>query len=278
MKSPRRSRLPAALLCVVLASGTLAAAGGPAAAGGTQPPGLDHFKCYKADPDRLDPYELLTDVILRDQFVQEPVKVAKFPDRLCNPVEKRHGDETYPPANPMAHLVCWKISSQQPLPAFEVLVLNQFGDARLTVDKRLRLCLPSWKALPGGELPPPTQPPGLDHFKCYRAAYSAVEDNRFEAKPKKVGLTDQFQSIQAKVKNPKELCNPVEKTRLDNGEVTPIMNPPAHLVCFEIKQQPPADGPIVRVKNQFGIGTLDVRAQELLCLPSFKNIVPGLTT
>ena len=42
------------------------------------------------------------------------------------------------------------------------------------------------------------------------------------------------------------------------------MNPVAHLVCFQIRQNPPADGPIVRVKNQFGIGTLDVRAEELL--------------
>jgi hypothetical protein len=273
-----RRHLLAASIVVGLVAGSIAIGGTASAGGPPQPPGLDHYKCYQADPVVTDVFERRPKkVVLRDQFGQEEVRVAKFPNRLCTPVNKIHGDVQFPPTNPEAHLVCWKISSTVPSPTFNVRVLNQFGDANLTVTDRQRLCLPSWKRFPGQTFPPDTAPPGRDHFKCYKATYAGPPlTNRFEGKPPTVILIDQFGERLDKVLQPKELCNPVEKTRPD-GEVTPITNPSAHLVCFGIDEDPEFNGPVVQVKNQFGQGTLDVQSEDRLCLPSFKQIInpPG---
>lgn len=260
------------LLSVGVVCGSLATFGQASATVPPQPDGLDHFKCYEGTANKRDPFERHTNVVLADQFGKVDVHVARFPDRLCNPVEKTlPTGETFPPKNPRAHLTCWPIKGPEFTPV-EVKVANQFGDANMVVTKRQRLCLPSWKALRGEQLPPEEQPPGLDHFQCYQAEYSKAVRNRFEVKPPAVLLKDQFESVDVKVGQPRVLCNPVEKTRLDNGEVTPITNPEAHLVCFVIRESPTFDGPTARVKNQFGVGRLDVGKENTLCLPSFKGI------
>src|SRR5947209_4622537 len=74
-------------------------------------------------------------------------------------------------------------------------------------------------------------PAGLDHFQCYTA--DPTHSTAF--KPPKVMLTDEFGTIQVQpAKKANLLCNPVQKTRSDTGEVTPVANPDAHLVCFKV--------------------------------------------
>jgi hypothetical protein len=95
-----------------------------------------------------------------------------------------------------------------------------------------------------------------DHFKCYSVTGPRVNV--------RASLTDQFESATALVKEPKLLCNPVDK----NGEGIP--NPSAHLVCYEI-EEPRFQPRDVSVNNQFGQAPLKVKAPELLCVPSTKK-------
>jgi hypothetical protein len=268
-------RRRAALLgIVVLALSVPAFAGASARPHGTVggPPGLDHFLCYQAKALTADPWETLAKkVTLVDQFGQATVKIPKFPTRLCNPVDKIIPGAEFPPQNPNAHLVCWKI--KEPLnPPREVNVQNQFGQARLTVGQPKGLCLPSWKSLTE-QLPSEPAPPGLDHFKCYDAAYSTKVVQHFKIPPQ-VQLIDQFQNFQTKIKLPVTLCNPVNKI-LKGGQSFPPQNPQAHLVCFALPNPTHPVTAHVWVKNQFGIGQLDVVKDDELCLPSFKQLVPN---
>jgi len=99
-----------------------------------------------------------------------------------------------------------------------------------------------------------------DHFKCYEAKGDSLN--------LAVDLEDQF-GVEpgVPVKEPKLFCNPVDK----NGEG--IVNPAAHLTCYEIR----GDGEKrdVVVENQFGRQTLKVEKPRLLCVPSEKvHVIP----
>ena len=74
------------------------------------PEGLDHFKCYAAEPIG----DVVTHTVdLRDQFHKETgVKVLE-PFALCNPVKKDGGEVLHP----KAHLVFYHIAEASP---FEV--------------------------------------------------------------------------------------------------------------------------------------------------------------
>jgi hypothetical protein len=245
------------------------------ASGGTPvPPGLDHFLCYRSRALTTDTWETFAkNVTLKDQFESVRVKLGRLPNRLCNPVLKIVNGAEYPPQNPNAHLVCWPMTEPATLKR-EVIVTNQFGQARLTVGQPNALCLPSWKSVTD-QLPDPPAPPGLDHFKCYPAEYSTGVVQHFNI-PKQVQLIDQFQNYTTKVRLPVELCNPVKKI-LRGGHEFPPTNPDAHLVCFGLPKPPPGT-PAHHVweKNQFGTGQSDVTEAQRLCLPSYKQLItPG---
>ena len=266
MRKPLHTLVLVGAAAALAGTATLSASAAPPL---PAPPGLDHFKCYTIKASAVTPHT--PTVLLIDQFGSSQDNVAKAPNRLCNPVEKRRlSGEVTPVNNPMAHLVCYRIT-EAATPPREVRVQNQFGTARLTVGQAQRLCLPSWK-MHTPEFPAPTAPGGLDHFKCYAAKYSAVQVDRFENKPPTVVLKDQFETAQAKIGAPVELCNPVEKRRPD-GEVTPITNFDAHQVCFVITQDPAHVSQHVFTKNQFGNAIIDTVAESRLCLPSFKQLV-----
>ena len=122
---------------------------------GLGPPiSLDHFKCYSVFGEPVN-----ARVNLLDQFhLEEDVDVAE-PFLLCNPVEKTHNNEVFPPQSPEAHLVCYTIPNDA-FPA-RVVANNQFGEETLDILKPSLLCVPSEKftlgddgLLPGNDLPP----------------------------------------------------------------------------------------------------------------------------
>ena len=108
---------------------------------------------------------------------------------------------------------------------------------------------------------------GLDHFKCY----DARPQENFQ--PFDVRLRDQFEGQVVRVLRPTTLCNPVVKCV--GRDCTPVLNPDAHLVCYETAEAegtPQFELREVIVSNQFGKEQrLTVwRRKNLLCVPSLK--------
>ena len=108
---------------------------------------------------------------------------------------------------------------------------------------------------------------GLDHFKCY--------DVRLQQhfQPFDVKLRDQFEEHDVRVLRPTTLCNPAVKCL--GQDCTPILNPDAHLVCYETADAegtPQFQLREVIVSNQFGKEQrLTVwRRKNMLCAPSLK--------
>jgi hypothetical protein len=124
-------------------------------------------------------------------------------------------------------------------------------------------CLVALAGAASGQQP---SPPTLDHFKCYFIPEQQVLPQ--EA----LSLEDQFDIPNfERVRDirPVRLCNPVAKVH--RNTVTPISNPKAHLILFQIDPQPivPRD---VLVRNQFGRQTLAVRDAKVLAVPTAKTL------
>jgi len=118
-------------------------------------------------------------------------------------------------------------------------------------------------------------PPPVDHQLCYGASSSGFRI------PAGVRLINQFSPngfVPAITHKPVLHCNPTMKI-LPTGQVFPITNPNAHLVCFPIKPPTPQPTPLVSVTNQFGTATLQPQQPNLLCVPSWKSLTgpPGMT-
>ena len=113
------------------------------------------------------------------------------------------------------------------------------------------------------------QLPGpLDHFMCY--AIRGVLENA------PVQLEDQFDPgfVPATVLRPEFFCNPVEKTRLDTGEVTKIIFPQNHLKWYRIST-PQVPTHTVLVANQFGTNQkLRLTQPRWLAVPTQKDDLP----
>jgi hypothetical protein len=114
----------------------------------------------------------------------------------------------------------------------------------------------------------------IDHQLCYPATGIGFRI------PTNVVLKNQFSpnGFKPRISKVAYHCNPVEKI-LQTGQIFPITNPNAHLLCFTITEttQPT---PRVTVTNQFGSATLIPRQPNLLCLPSWKSLTgpPGMTS
>ena len=108
----------------------------------TQPPGLDHFLCYNVTQVGSGFAQAPPAVTLVDQFGTRQVTVGGVVT-LCNPVNKILATgQQFPPANPTAHLVCYRLQSTAER---VVLLQNQFGTGRVDATVATRLCLPSFK-------------------------------------------------------------------------------------------------------------------------------------
>lgn len=245
-----------------------------------QPPGLDHFQCYSLNAQQTSPgTKVPPSVILIDQFQSRQVTVGKKPNQVCVPVTKIRTDidEVAKPQNPDANLLCYPVRNTAADPTRQVKVQNQFGDAQLTVGDPTRLCLPT------SLTPPPTGgvwtiPQGLDHFLCYKSTYTKNAAggvlNKFENQPPSVRLIDRWTDTIRKPGAPAELCNPVNKIRPDiPTENNAPRNPEAHLVC--VKLDPRTSVNQAPALNQFGRGAIVTAQSRTLCLPSYKQLIPG---
>jgi hypothetical protein len=233
------------------------------------PPGLDHFLCYAASPK--NGVAIPPSVVLKNQFNRAGFKVAPLQSPLqhCNPVKKTVGPHVYPINNPDAHLLCYPVETPTQPPRL-VKVSNQFGVADLKTGSPQGLCLPTWKSLSGPPNIQPNQPPGLDHFTCYPVQYA--DATRFKH-PTNVKVQDQFTTAPVKVTigEPVRLCLPT--TKIVGHAVFKAANPKAHLLCFQVSKTP--HPPFVYDENQFGTDQILLQDTTVLCLPSYKAIIPG---
>jgi hypothetical protein len=104
-----------------------------------------------------------------------------------------------------------------------------------------------------------------DHFKCYKA--KNVGD-RFD--PRRVLLTDEFNTERVKVVRPEVFCAPVDK------DGSGINDPTAHLTCYKINDVKGDEFPKfskrdVEATDQFGTHTLVLKKIRSLCLPAAKS-------
>jgi hypothetical protein len=117
-----------------------------------------------------------------------------------------------------------------------------------------------------------TAPFKIDHFWCYITT----------DQPKNVPvlLQDQFDRAfnppiveNVTVWRPVRFCNPVQKIRLDTGQVTPIQNRLSHLKLYRMFVDDLDLAPTrqVKITNQFGTKTIKVVHQEVLAVPTEKN-------
>ncbi len=83
-----------------------------------------------------------------------------------------------------------------------------------------------------------------------------------------VSLVDQFGNTVMQVTTPAWFCNPVAKI-LDTGQVSPIVDPTAHLACYELQPNTPAFRNLFAT-DQFGGWQLFAREARWLCLPTDK--------
>ena len=217
-------------------------------------PLVDHFKTYYAE-GMPNPIGEVVD--LEDQFgaVQALVDSAVF---FCNPVEKLHAGLPTPILNPDHHLTLYNIFHEAPPQTWRVEVDNQFGTQELYVSDPVLLAVPTQKLDSAGHEPPV----GLDHFLLYDVIGAEPVDAV-------VDLHDQFHDEQGVlVTVPVYFANPVQKTHGAAG-VTPIENPEAHLVFYEILEGGHFETQ-VSVDNQFGPQELGVYDPCYLAVPSLK--------
>ncbi len=222
-----------------------------------EPLALDHFTCYWI-AEEVSPVQHGV-LSLSDQFVDIEAAELGWPLYFCNPADKWVWDVlTAPILNPDHHLLLYETYYQEEHQTWQVEVNNQFVRQQLTVWGPVALAVPTQKLVPGDHDPPV----GLDHFLLYEV----LEGEHLPDLT--VGLNDQFGHGEFAPGMPIYFANPVMKV-VDHDVITPIENPEAHLVFYEILGQPYSYPPI-QVTNQFGAMTSEVWGPYLMAVPSVK--------
>jgi hypothetical protein len=263
--------LSAMILFAAAVPAVVSAASGPA---GAAPVTVDHFQCYTANAvsTAAAPAFPLTPpaVFLKNSFAPAGFLAATTPLQMhCNPTQKTLVTGAVTPiTNRDAHLECWglKPNASAPLPPL-TLFHNQFGNGALLATAIRSLCLPSWKDENSpANFPPPTAPPGLDHYVCYTVVHPA--GTPAFTRPATVNLVDQFWTHDTKVGAPNLMCAPSKKI-LDPAAAPPnLQNPKQYLVCFATPASTAFVPRSVFAKNQFGVGEVKVLRNTELCVPS----------
>ncbi|MGB7292545.1 MAG: hypothetical protein WBD99_10265 [Thermodesulfobacteriota bacterium] len=219
----------------------------------------DHYKCYDVlwmSGRSAHSLFFPPRVLLEDQFESEEAKILAA-DTFCNPVNK-NGEGIF---DPTAHLTCYNIrrpffSFFSPSPVRHVQVVNQFGEQDFVVGPARNLCVPTEKNYISSDL-------NINHYKCYDIV--DFDDFLF---PLEADLVDQFEEKRTVLLTPKRFCNPVSKD--DGHGVTPIVDPDAHLTCYDISDER-LRFISVRVSNQIDeLLKLLLGKPEFLCVPSGK--------
>jgi hypothetical protein len=233
--------------------------GAPAAASA----GPQHYLCYTATAKKG--FTIPPGVKLVNVFSTAGFSPTFGPAQYhCNPAQKTVNGAIFPITNPDWHYLCFRIATKQP--ANRGTVTNQFGSALLVIRTPVTFCVPSWKSLTGPPNQNPNQPPGADHYTCYPVSY--VKGAGTFKPPASVQVSDEFSATAAvtvKVGAPQVLCVPTEKI-LPTGFAYPVNNPSLYYTCFRVSPTP-IKNPVYD-QNQFGTGTVTIKATKWLCLPS----------
>jgi len=194
------------------------------------------------------------DVNLTDGLGAHTASVGE-PKRICNPADQ---DDLDPGAlDDPAHLVAYRLAGVQPRFARRrnQSVETAFGPITVDVVRPDMLLVPSAKSLSAP--PPPLADGTLDHFQCYRTQGGRTRIEHLR-------IVDEFGTIVVDVKRPVRLCVPVDK----DGEG--IVDPAAHLMCYEVRLSSTAFAPAgdVLVDNEFGADRFEARRPRELCIPA----------
>jgi hypothetical protein len=224
-----------------------------------EPIALDHFKCYWSaywEGAFLQPQPL--DLYLEDQFGAVRAELGE-PWYFCNPVEKEHDGVLTPILDSDHHLTVYEIHSQQEPQTWQVWVDNQFGAQQLTVHGPLALAVPTQKLEPLYH----ASPVGLDHFLLYEVLPTDPPNVA-------VGLNDEFSYEPAvTVSTPLWFANPVMKV-VNHDIITPIENPEAHLVFYQLSGQIYSYPDIHAVDQLWDLHLRGVEGPWFLAVPSAK--------
>lgn len=104
----------------------------------------------------------------------------------------------------------------------------------------------------------------LDHYKCYQGI--DLKNPKFVKTT--AALSDQLTNETVDVQKLTFVCTPVDK----NGEG--IINPSAHLACYQIRGENLTPRPRVEVSTQFQASRFEVKKPKLLCVPATKTLLP----
>jgi uncharacterized repeat protein (TIGR02543 family) len=217
----------------------------------------DHYKFYTVDWE--EGLYVGKEVQLVDQFGTFNATVGD-PISFGNPVQKIHNNVTTPISDDNRHFTLYDLDYEEGWEpsSWKVMVNNQFQD-----DKELTVVGPYYLAVPT-QKGDHEMPVCLNHYLVYEAYGPMVNDE--------VVLSDQFiRDEVAVVYEPYYFANPVQKTRVDTGDVAEIEDPDLHWVLYDIwDEDAPSIGKSVDIVNQFDNQTLNLTYPELLAVPSEK--------
>ena len=216
-------------------------------------PNENHYKVY-----RTVPITYVKPLMLIDQFGS--VNVSTFVlERFANPAEKVHLDtgQVFPIVDASVHQMWWRIDAPQP--ARTVVGIDQFGFSQWQLGDARYLLNPALKNVP----PAAGSPPIWNHYLCYDAQGPTLT--------RPVILIDQFGTCNVVVLQGKLFCNPVQKRHQD-GTVSPIIDPIAHLTCYVVQNPNPFTRSITAI-DQFGYWQLETFQNDCLCVPALKEHV-----
>ena len=232
--------------------------------GATDASALDHFTCYRSRTASGTPkFVPRTDMQLHDRFGEMSLIFFAY-ERLCAPASVDGGDPTAP-MHP-DHLAAYQQRNEVPHFArvHGLTVTNAFGTIVVDLTKPVRVMVPSAKSVTAPPAEP--DPPGIDHFTCYKLR--ASPGSPAFTRRLGVALTDQFGTVVVDVKKPKTVCVPTDK----NDESPGAESHPDALACYAVARAKgtPAFATVtpVYLANQLGPSTITVRKPSELCVPS----------
>jgi len=191
----------------------------------------DHYKFYTVEGEAA-PVD--KSVQLVDQFGTFNATVGEA-YWFGNPVEKVHGDMVTPISDPDRHYTIYDLDYEEGWEpqSWQVTVKNQFGENQeLTVQGPFYLAVP-------------TQKEDHEMVECldHLLVYDVIQSTGWLEEPiAVVELNDQFlDEPVVPVWDPAYFANPVQKTIVENGDVTEIEKDDEHYVCLLYTSPSPRD-------------------------------------
>lgn len=111
-------------------------------------------------------------------------------------------------------------------------------------------------------------PMGIDSYKCYQGKDLKNPKLTKLKCPAGVQTSDQFTTECVDLQKVKFVCTPVSV----DGSV--LVDPSAHLICYQIKGAALAPRPNVEVNTQFQTSQFELKKPKLICVPGTKVILP----